>query len=132
MASDAALKGRALTLELRKLANEAHTMTDDGTPVTREQVLAQMIWRQALGWEELTRDENGNAVKKTHLPVAWCQQFLFERMEGKVPIATADLVTGPRAADRVRTLAKDRLNRIAEVVSAPTAKPAPVHKPKGS
>lgn len=117
---------RALTGELKKLAAEAHTITDDGTPITREQALAEMIWRQALGWIEVIRDDEGNRKEIPHPPVAWCQQFLFERMEGKAPIATVDETGGIKAADKVRQLSKDRINKLAAATSGP-----PKHKPKG-
>lgn len=121
------LGGKALTSELRKLAGEVHTITNDGTPVTREQVLAQMIWRQALGWEEITTDENGNRKKIMHPPVAWCQQFLFERTEGKAPLAVADETVRISAAEKVRDLSKQRLNKLA-AVSAMPAMPAKKEK----
>lgn len=113
---------RALTGELKKLASEVHTITDDGTPVTREQALAAMIWQQALGWVETIRDEDGNRKEVKHPPVAWCQQFLFERTEGKAPIATTEDAGGIKAADKVRQLAKDRLNKLARVAAGPPKK----------
>lgn len=110
---------RALTGELKKLAGEVHTITDDGTPVTREQALANLIWKQALGWEEMTRDEMGNAKKVWHPPVAWAQQYLFERMEGKAPQAVSEDMGGMKAADKVRELSKERLNKLAKIAVGP-------------
>lgn len=110
---------RALTGELKKLSVQVHTVTDDGTPVTREQALADLIWKQALGWEEVTRDSNGTVRKVPHPPVAWAQQYLFERMEGKAPQASGEDSGGIKAADKVRDLAKDRLNKLARVAVGP-------------
>lgn len=110
---------RALTGELKKLAGQMHTLTPDGTPVTREQALAELIWKQALGWEELTRDAEGNAKRVQHPPVAWAQQYLFERMEGKAPQATTEDTGGMKAADKVRELAKDRINKLAHIAAGP-------------
>lgn len=120
------LGSKALTGELRKLASEAVSITDDGTLVTREQLLAQMIWRQAMGWTEEVRDDEGNLIKKYHPPVAWCQQFLYERIEGKSQVVQPDNETGIKAADKVRELARDRVNAMA------TAKAGgpPKHTPK--
>lgn len=126
MAIPGRLATRALTGELKKLAAEVHTITDDGTPVTREQALANMIWRQALGWVEVIRDDEGNRKEIQHPPVAWCQQFLFERVEGKAPIAIVDETGGIKAADKVRQLAKDRINSLSKAKVGP-----PKHKPKG-
>lgn len=124
---------RALTSELRKLAQESHTVTTDGTPLTREQVLADLIWKQALGWVEVIeeRDDSGTMRRKeiVHPPVAWCQQFLFERMEGKAPIAQGDSTGGVRAADKVRDLARQRINLLAKTAAGPPKRPAPT--PKG-
>lgn len=114
---------RALTGELKKLAGEVHTVTDDGTPVTREQALAELIWKQALGWMEVTRDENGNRKEIPHPPVAWAQQYLFERMEGKAPQATTEDTGGMKAADKVRELSKDRINKLARVAIGPPKLP---------
>jgi hypothetical protein len=119
--------GKALTAELRKLAAEVHTVTNDGTPVTREQRLGELIWQQALGWTEESRDDNGTMKKVVHLPVAWAQQYLFERLEGKAPVAVAENDGGMKAADKVRSLAKDRVNALA--AKAAVGKP-PSYKPK--
>lgn len=129
MAIPGKLGGKRLTDELRKLAAEAVTITDDGTPVTREQQLSAMIWKQALGWTEQVRDQDGNLVERVHPPVAWCQQFLFERMEGRAPNAMPDAEGGVRATDKVRDLAKQRLNALVKVPAGKTSTP-PVHKPK--
>jgi hypothetical protein len=118
------LGGRALTEELRRLAGEAYTVNDGGDTLTRRDVLAEMIWKQALGWTEEVRDEDGNLKRVVHPPVAWCQQYLFERMEGKAPVAAPDEGSSIKAADKVRDLARDRLNRLAVVKSGPP-KPRP-------
>lgn len=119
------LGGKRLTEELRKLACEVIDITPDGTPITREQRLAEMIWRQALGWSEKVRDIDGNLVEKTYPPVAWSQQYLYERMEGKAPNSLPDVEGGIRAVDKVRDLAKARLNSLIK----PKTPPPPVHKP---
>lgn len=126
MAQPNKLGGKRLTEELRKLAVEAYTIDNEGNPVTREGALAALIWRQALGWEEKTRDAYGNQQIVSHPPVAWCQQFLYERMEGKAPVATAEAGDGIKAVDKVRKLAKDRLNALVEPKPGP-----PTHKPNG-
>lgn len=122
------LGGKKLTDELRKLAAEAYTVTDDGTPVTREQALSQLIWKQALGWVEVVPDDNGNRSEIPHPPVAWCQQFLFERMEGKAVAAAPEDSGGIRAADKVRGLALDRVNGLAKAAMEKKKMP-PVHRP---
>lgn len=117
-------RGVALSHELRKLAGQVHTLLDDGTQVTREEQLAQLIWNQALGWNEKKRDENGTLQEIWHPPVAWAQQYLFERIEGKAQVATGTEQKGMTAAEKVRGLAKDRLNALVPV------KGPPAHRPK--
>lgn len=110
--------GKALSDELRKLARMAHDTMIDGETVTREQALAAMIWRQALGWTEEKRDDAGVLRKIDHPPVAWCQQFLFERTEGKAAVATVEPQQGMKAADKVRELAKQRVNALLKPANA--------------
>src|SRR5690348_11146241 len=112
-----ALGGKALTSELRKLASQVHDVLPDGTQVTREEMLAELIWKQALGWSETTQDEEGNDKKIVHKPVAWAQQYIFERLEGKAIPVQPDNEGGIKAADKVRDLAKQRLNALAAAKS---------------
>lgn len=104
--------GAALTKELKKLAVEVVEMEDDGNALTREQKLARMIWQQALGWTEVVRDDSGNRKEIKHPPVAWCQQFLFERVEGKAAPAREAEGEKISAADKVRELSRDRINNL--------------------
>lgn len=121
-------RGVALTAELKKLASQVHTIRDDGTQITREEALAEHIWNLALGWIERTRDENGTLQEIKHPPVAWAAQYLFERCEGKAQVASLPVETGLRASEKVRALARERLNAFVKV---PAVGP-PSHKPKGS
>lgn len=123
--SDRRFSSRALTTELRKLADQSVSVTDDGTPLTRAQVLAKMIWDMALGGEQKVRDPSGNMKTVATPPVAWAMQYCFERIEGKAQVAQNDNTDGVRAADKVAALAKERLNKMATTVAGP-----PIHKPK--
>jgi hypothetical protein len=125
----AKFNARALTGHLRTLASEVHTVLDDGTPVTREQRLAALIWDQALGYTEVTRDEEGNRKEVIHKPVAWAQQYLYERIDGKAMVMQPDGETGLKAADKVRDLAKQRVNALAAAV-VPSGPPKFKPKPK--
>lgn len=118
--------GKSLRAELRKLASEVSDQVDEaGDPLTNDQVLARMIWQQAKGWTEVIRDDNGNRKEIVHPPVAWCQQFLFEQIEGKAPISVPDDIQGIRALDKVSDLAAQRLNGItAKVIKPPPPVPS--------
>ena len=116
---------KALTEELRKMSFQAVTILDDGTPVTRAEKLAELIWKYALGWTESVRDEEGRIVQKVHAPVAWAMQYMFERLEGKAPIAIQDEQAGIKAVDKVRQLSVDRVNKLVKTKAGP-----PPFKPK--
>lgn len=122
--------GRALTTELKKLAAQVHTVADDGTQMTRAEVLADLIWKMALGYVEKieTRDADGNRKihEEYHPPVAWAMQYVFERTEGKAPQAVQEENAGMKAADKVRELSRQRLNSIAKVASG--IPPVPLRK----
>lgn len=116
------LSAKVLTENLRKLAAEAIDITADGTPVTRADRLAELVWQFALGWVEEGRDEEGNKYRKVHSPVGWAMQYLFERTEGRVPQAAVEEHMGVRAADKVRELSKQRINAAAAVALGPPKK----------
>lgn len=113
------LGGKQLTDELRKLAHEVVSVTDGGDPLTRIQILGLKIWNQALGWVENYRDDSGTLCERVHPPVAWCQQFVFERCEGRAAVQAPDPESGLKAADKVRELVVGRLNSLAAVAKGP-------------
>ena len=108
------LSKRALTAELRKLAAEIHSIDEDGNPITNEQKLAHALWNEALGWTEELKDEKGNLKENYHPPAAWAQQFIYERLEGKVAPATVEDGSRVTAAETVRKLAVAQLNKLVE------------------
>jgi hypothetical protein len=111
--------GKSLTAELRKLAVQAVSIDDEGNPITREAALAKQVWQRALGWVEIIRDDVGNRQEVQHKPESWAVQYLFERLEGKAPIAANDDATGIRALDKVRDLNRDRINSLASKAAGP-------------
>lgn len=124
------INSRALTKHLQLLGQQIHTIDDDGNPITREEALARLLWNMALGYEEKTRDDEGNLKTVYHTPVAWAIQLVYDRREGKVPVAIGEDETRIKAADRVRELAKDRLNALAMAAAGPAKKGPPSYKPK--
>jgi len=118
---------KALTQQVRKLGEQIISVTDDGSPISRNEALAQMLWDMALGHTSRERDTDGTMREVYHPPVAWCAQYIYERQEGRSPTAVPENDTRIRAADRVRDLAKARLNKIAVAVAGP-----PQHKPPKS
>lgn len=118
----AKMGSKALSTELAKLASDVHSMSNDGVPITNEQALAKLIWRTALGWVELVKDDEGKLKQKLHPPASWAMQYLYERLEGKAPIAAPDNSSGMRASEKVSKLAKDRVNQLAVAAAGPPEK----------
>src|SRR5580700_5407734 len=96
------LGNRALTDALRTLSEEMISVTDDGTPLTRAQKLAEAVWKLALGHYSKEKDSEGKVKDVWHPPVAWAMQWITERLEGKAPMAIQEEQQGIRAADKVR------------------------------
>jgi hypothetical protein len=125
------LSTRNLTKHLTELGQQIHTVDDEGNPITREQALAELLWKKALGWIEETRDDEGTLQKVVHKPESWAIQYIYERREGKSIPTLPDDADRVRASDRVRELAKQRLNQLATVAAgAPAKKSPPAYKPK--
>lgn len=125
------INNKALTAALRELANEAIDIEPDGTPIMRHQKLAKLLMDMALGYTVKERNEEGNWREVYHKPVAWAIQYVFERLEGRLPMqAAVEDGTRRRASETVRELAKERLNGIAAKVVAPKGPPS--YKPKSN
>src|SRR5580700_10942790 len=100
------LGNRALTDALRTLSEEMISVTDDGTPLTRAQKLAEAVWKLALGHYSKEKDSEGKV---------------------KAAMAIQEEQQGIRAADKVRQLSVDRINKLAGAkVGGP-----PKFKPRG-
>jgi len=106
---------RQLTQHLRELAVESETMTDAGVIITKSEALAQLLWKKALGWKE-TNKETGEVI--TYKPEAWAIQMIYERMEGKAPIALIDEKQQLTAAEKISDLARTKLNKQARTIVA--------------
>lgn len=136
MAAPKAFSTRSLTKHLNDLGRQVHDMLPDGTPVTREEALARLLWDMALGYKEQTRDDEGNLKEIVHKPVAWAMQAVWDRKEGRAAPTVLEDENRVRAADKVRDLAKNRVNQLASAAAGPKpdAKPAvrppPKFKPK--
>lgn len=106
---------RQLTIHLREMAAEVLTMDDEGNLLTRGEALAELLWKKALGHE--TVDEKTEEVTY-HKPEAWAISLIWERMEGKAPVAIPDDKGVLTAADRINELVKSRINAMTEAAVA--------------
>lgn len=108
---------KALTTKLRELGEQVHGMTPDGDILTRLDALGLLIWNKALGYEDVEKDEEGRDRKVTRKPEAWAQQLIYDRLEGKTPMAVQESEGRRTAAEQVRELSRNRVNALALSVS---------------
>lgn len=125
MAAPQKFSTRALTRYLNEMGALVHTVDDEGNAISREQALADLLWKKALGYTEMTRDDDGNMKQMVHKSESWAMQYIFERREGKAPVAlnTGDNEGRIKAADKVRELARERLNKLATAKAGPSGPP---------
>lgn len=107
---------KALSDELKRLAVQVVDVTDDGSPETRAQKLARAVWDRALGFKEMVEDKGGSR-EVVHPPETWAMQYVFERLEGKVPLSTPEESSRVKAADHVAELARQRINSLTKDVT---------------
>lgn len=136
MARKASLSHSRLSEFLAVVGSEAQTIDDAGNPITNEEAVARLIYKKALGWTEhrVVEDMNGNKskIEEYHPPENWALQYIYERREGKAPVAQQDLEGRQKitAAQQVRKLATERMNKLALSAGAPKSGP-PRYNPNG-
>ena len=94
---------------LIELGLENYTISDDGTPITRFDQLARLIWNIALGYKEADPKTNTEIL---HKPDKSFMQMIYDRIEGKVPMAAPIKDDSRKAsvADKVSEQVKSRAN----------------------
>lgn len=122
---------KQLSNHLRELAAEAETILDDGTCLTKGEVLAQLVFKKALGYVERKRDDEGNETELVHPPERWALELVFDRLEGRVPQAITEDESRIKVADRVSELNKNRINQLtAKTAGSGPTPPPPSFKRK--
>lgn len=97
------------------------TPAPDGQPQTNGEHLARLLWAEALGWTEIKIDDDGRKCEVYHPPILAVQEKLLDRLDGKAlptPEAGGHTI---RAAEKVRTLSKDRMNKMAKAAKGEDA-----------
>lgn len=112
--SQAKYTGKELTKFLRSLAMELESIKDDGEVITKAEALARVLWKRALGGEDIVT-RAGVKVSEYKPPEAWAIQLIYERLEGKVANASVEETTRLTAAERVSDLARERINKMSGV-----------------
>ena len=122
--------GKELTNHLRMLSAQLHDVVYDIDPETgheitrartKGQVLGEEIYKLATGWTETKIDSENKPREICHKPEPWAIAMIFDRMEGKAPMAINETDSKVSAKDKVSQLAKDRLNSL--VSAAPPIGP---------
>jgi hypothetical protein len=125
--------GKELTRHLRLLAMEAEGLSPAGDMETKAQALARLLWKKALGYSDVRKNPQGEAVEVSCPPEAWAIQLVYERLEGKVAQTAPDEAGKISAAERVTDLARSRINAITVAPgTAAVTKPLPPKLPKKS
>lgn len=120
---------KQLSNHLRELAAEASdVIAEDGDEfrcLTRGEVLAELVFRKALGYTEVRKDDEGNETKVVHPPERWALELIFDRLEGRVPQAITEADTKLKVAERVGEINKNRINALTEKAVAAVPPPVP-------
>lgn len=98
---------RMLTKYLCELAEESETITNDGTPLTKAKLLAELIWKKALGYI----GKNDKGEDKWFRPESWAILLIWERLEGRVAQAVPEEKTGLTVGKKVSDLVRAKLNQ---------------------
>ncbi len=112
-ANSRAKANRLVSKYLSDMAKLEDACIDDGEEARmcmRAEKLADIIWRNALGFRELNPETN---VETIHPPSLSYMKILLERMEGKVQDVSATK-SKKSIADRVAETTKQKINDIAE------------------
>jgi hypothetical protein len=113
---DRKFNSKAVTRHVRELGEQADQIVEElGEIVTRNQALAMLIWKMALGYEEKIPDPDneGKTILVRHKPERWAIEMLYDRQEGKTPQALDDGGGKMSALDKVSEIATRRLNALA-------------------
>jgi hypothetical protein len=105
-----------LTDHLKAIGNEvSDDIANDGTPLTKFEQLARLVWNRALGHKESIEGPDGKIIEVVHKPDKGFISTIFDRVEGRVaPTAALDDKKKASLADRIGEQSKSRLNRLAK------------------
>ena len=105
--------GAILSKYLRALALDVETVNPEGDPVTKAQVLAGLVWKHALGFEDLRDPDNPEKGRVRVPPTVWAIDLLYNRIEGKIPLAVVE-DQGRSLTEKVSDLGKAKINSLAQ------------------
>lgn len=114
----AAWSPKQLTRHLERLAEEMHTVEDDGDPISKSEALAKLLWNKALGYTEQVL-KAGEWVEVSRPPESWAIHLIYDRLEGRVNTSDKGKGTDTEKPvhEKVAEIAKARLNAAAETAA---------------
>jgi hypothetical protein len=113
--------GAILTKHLKMLSAELlETVDDSGRSLTRAEALADLLWRKALGY---TRLDPETKKEKYYPPESWAILAIYERLEGRSPMALTE-TKGGTVAERVSELGRDAINKLSTQIAGALSKKA--------
>jgi hypothetical protein len=111
---------KQLTSKLKEILaedTEVEMLNGDPVIVTKAEKLARTMVRMALGYkEEVERKLDGNTVKDeiVHCPNAGMIALVYDRVEGRIPIAQVEDPGTRTLGERVSEQGQRRLNDLAK------------------
>jgi hypothetical protein len=101
---------KLITQYIERMAIQTCDITPDaGDPISYAEKLAETIWRFALGYKEVV-----DGIEKRYKPATWAINHILDRLEGPVKADKADETPKRLVVNRIRELAKGKLNDLAE------------------
>jgi len=123
---------RLLTKWVRQIAGEESEVQQD-TPadaprmITKAEALSRLMWKMALGYAEVLQDKiNGQLVENTvvHAPNSGMIALLYDRMEGRVPLASEPEHAGRTTSEKVTEQSRNRINAAGKIKGSDKTKSA--------
>jgi hypothetical protein len=97
------------------------TPTDAPRMITKAEALSRLMWKMALGYTETVQDKvGGTLVENTivHVPNAGMIALLYDRMEGRVPLAAEPEHAGRTVSEKVTEQSRNRINASGKIKDA--------------
>ena len=79
--------------------------------VSKAEALARLIWKKALGYTEM-RIVDGVPTDFRYHPDKYLMGLLFDRMEGRAPLAIDEGIGKLTVSERVSEQGKKRINKV--------------------
>jgi hypothetical protein len=108
--------GAVLSKYLRALALDVETIDDKGDPITKAAALATLVWKHALGFKRPVDEHKPDGPKETVPPAVWAIDLLYNRIEGKIPLAVVE-DQGRSLTEKVSDLGKAKINSMTEATT---------------